>query len=196
MDGIESVKMDEWEQIRRCRAGSTSAFEPLVRRHEGRALAFAGSLLGDPDEAADVVQEAFVRAYRNLDRLEEGSRFGPWLRTILRNLCLDCLRSARHRREERWPESVGRELAREPRASDTVLRDELATRVMDAVAELDEPHRAVLVLRELEGLGYAEIADSLGIAEGTVASRLYHARRKLREILELRGVSPADLPAG
>lgn len=84
----------EWELIRRCRAGQASAFEALVRKHEAPALALAGGLLGDADDAADAVQDAFVRAYRTLDRLAEGSAFGPWFRTILRNLCLDRARGA------------------------------------------------------------------------------------------------------
>lgn len=186
--------MDEWQQIRRCRDGTPAAFEPLVRRHEGRALAYAGALLGDEDEAADAVQDAFVRAYRSLDRLEEGSPFGPWLRAILRNLCLDRIRSARRRREQRWPRTVGRSLAREPRAGGEMVRAELARHVRDAVSELSDAHRSVLVLRELGGLDYAEIADVLDLAQGTVASRLHHARSSLREILERRGISPVDLP--
>src|SRR5687767_9312125 len=87
----------EWDLVSRCLAGSTGAFEPLVKRHEGPALVVARSLLGDPDEAADAVQDAFVRAYHTLGRLRPGSAFGPWFRAILRNLCLDRLRSPRRR---------------------------------------------------------------------------------------------------
>ncbi|MFW6079468.1 MAG: RNA polymerase sigma factor, partial [Gemmatimonadota bacterium] len=76
----------ERDLVARCRRGSTAAFEPLVREYEPPALAIARGMLGDADEAADAVQDAFVRAYRSLGRLREGSRFGPWFRTILRNL--------------------------------------------------------------------------------------------------------------
>jgi RNA polymerase sigma factor (sigma-70 family) len=95
-EGVDT--QNEWDLIVRCRAGSTAAFEPLVRRHEGRALHIAELLLGDADDAADAVQEAFVRAYRSLDGLRPGSDFGAWFRSILRNHCLDRIRSAPRRR--------------------------------------------------------------------------------------------------
>jgi RNA polymerase sigma factor (sigma-70 family) len=96
----------EWDLISRCRRGSTAAFEPLVRAHEARALAVAEGMLGDVDDAADAVQEAFVKAYRSLRRLREGSTFGPWFRTILRNHCRDRLRSSGGRTHVAWDERV------------------------------------------------------------------------------------------
>lgn len=177
----------EWELIRRCRAGQASAFEALVRKHEAPALALAGGLLGDADDAADAVQDAFVRAYRTLDRLAEGSAFGPWFRTILRNLCLDRLRSPRRRRRERWsPETLDRRAWTEPAAPQALERRELTAAVHAALAELSPEHRQVLVLREMEGFSYAEIAETLGISAGTVASRLYHARARMKQALLAR----------
>lgn len=179
----------EWELIRRCRAGSTAAFEPLVRGHERGALTLAQGLLGDADEAADAVQEAFVKAYRTLGRLREGSAFGPWFRSILRNHCLDLLRSPRRRATE-WSEGeVDATHWSEPVAPERIEREQLAEAVQRALATLSAEHRQILVLKEIEGLGYAEIAEATGIPAGTVASRLYHARAALKRVLLSRGIS-------
>src|SRR3990172_2209835 len=101
--GVDSET--ERELIDRCRAGSTAAFEPLVKAHEAQALLLAEGLLGDADDAEDAVQDAFVKAYRSLGKLEEGSAFGPWFRAILRNRCIDLLRSAPRRRKASWTEA-------------------------------------------------------------------------------------------
>lgn len=184
-----SVSPDDWTLIRESRGGVTRAYGSLVRRYERGALAYAGALLGDDTEAEDAVQDAFVRAYRSLDRLEEGSAFGPWLRVIVRNLCLDRLKSARWRREREWPEEGPAPAAREPDAHREVERAELARRVHEAVRRLSREHREVLVLREMDGLGYAEIARVLDVPGGTVASRLHHAREELKRALERDGIT-------
>lgn len=183
----------EWELIRRCRNGSTAAFEPLVRGYEGPALTTARMLLGDGDEAADAVQEAFIRAYRALGRLQEGSAFGPWFRGILRNLCLDRLRSPQARRESWSPRTMDSHAWSEPAGSVRLERLEIANAVQTALEELSAEHRSVLVLKEMEGLSYVEIAEALGIASGTVASRLYHARAALKKVLVARGITLEDI---
>lgn len=182
----------EWELILRCLAGSAAAYEPLVRRHERAALAIATGLLGDRDDAADAVQEAFVRAYTKLDRLAEGTSFGAWFRAILRNICLDRLKSPAAR-SERWTAAVEAEAGwAEPPSIDAVARERLAAMVQAALARLPAEHRAVLVLREMDGLSYAGIAAELGIPPGTVASRLYHARAALARELRALGFDPED----
>jgi RNA polymerase sigma-70 factor, ECF subfamily len=183
---------NEWDLIRRCRRGSAAAFEPLVRGNEARALAVAGALLGDPDDAADAVQEAFVRAYRGLRTLREGSAFGPWFRTILRNHCRDRLRSADRRRAPWDAAALDRRAWQEPSAPARLERAELSTAVEGALAELPPEHREVLVLKEMEGMRYEEIAAALGIPAGTVASRLHHARAALKRALGARGVTPGE----
>lgn len=183
----------EWELIRRCRSGSTAAFEPLVRSHEKPAIAVAAALLGDEDDAADAVQEAFVRAYRALGRLKEGSAFGPWFRSILRNLCLDRQRSPQSRRESWTSETMDQRVWSEPSGSARLEQLELANALHAALATLSPEHRQVLVLKEMEGLGYAEIAEALGMASGTVASRLYNARAALKKSLVARGITLEDV---
>jgi RNA polymerase sigma factor (sigma-70 family) len=178
----------EWDLIARCRAGSAAAFEPLVREHEARALAMAGALLGDEDEAADAVQDAFVKAYRALHRLEDGTDFGAWFRRILRNHCLDRLRSPSRRRRVRLEQrAVDAVQWAEAEGATTVEAHELAAAVRTALAGLSAEHREILVLKEIEDMSYAEIARTMGIPPGTVASRLHHARSALRRIVEAGG---------
>jgi RNA polymerase sigma-70 factor, ECF subfamily len=188
------VTTTEWDLIARCRAGSTTAFEPLVRAHERAALWFATALLGDGDEAADAVQDAFVVAYRSLGRLREGSAFGGWYRTILRRVCIDRLRSPRLKRRRRLePGEVDRQRWHEATGVLSSERTELQAIVRRALAQLPGEQRTVLVLKELEGLGYAEIAQSLGIPIGTVGSRLNHARSALRRVLLEAGITLEDV---
>lgn len=183
---------NELELIRKCRRGASAAFEPLVRGHEGRALAVAEALLGDADEAADAVQEAFVRAYRSLRTLREGSAFGPWFRTILRNHCRDRLRGADRRRVEWSPETMDRQGWTEPEGAAGLEREELAGAVRAALARLPPEHREILVLKEMEEMRYAEIAAALDIPPGTVASRLHHARAALRKALTAEGITQEE----
>ena len=185
----------EWDLIRRCRWGSASAFEPLVRKYEGEALALAEAMLADRDDAADAVQDAFIRAYRGLGRLTEGSSFGPWFRAILRNLCLDRLRAPARRRRVDLADSEGTiELRVEPTGGDVLERAELAAEVQRALRRISDEHRVILVLKEMQGMSYAEIARELSIPPGTVASRLYHARSALKQALLGQGFTPEGPP--
>jgi RNA polymerase sigma-70 factor (ECF subfamily) len=183
----------EWDLVSRCLAGSTGAFEPLVKRHEGPALVVARSLLGDPDEAADAVQDAFVRAYHTLGRLRPGSAFGPWFRAILRNLCLDRLRSPRRRGQSLDEDVVDERVWSEASAPLEAERHELVGVVQEALMKLSADHREVLVLKEMEELDYKEIAEMLGVPKGTVGSRLFHARAALQKVLLTQGVTLEDI---
>lgn len=184
----------EWDLIQRCQRGATVAFEPLVRAHEGPALGYATALLGDADDAADALQDAFVLAFRSLRRLRPGSQFGPWFRTIVRNVCLDRLRSPRHRRRVTLePRSVDGIAWVEPTARRNAENARLQEILAEVLQQLPAEQRLVMLLREVEGLSYAEIAAQLGVPAGTVASRLNHARTALRHALTARGVGVEDL---
>lgn len=178
----------EWGLIEQCRRGRTAAFEPLVRSHQSSALAIANGLLLDGDEAADAVQDAFVRAYNGLNRLAEGSAFGPWFRSIVRNSCLDRLRARSRHPQESLTDDVTPHEWIEPTGTDRIERLELASAVWAALRRISDAHREVLVLKEMEGMSYRDIARALGIAEGTVASRVFHARAALREELISQGL--------
>jgi RNA polymerase sigma-70 factor (ECF subfamily) len=178
----------EWGLIDQCRRGRTAAFEPLVRAHQSSALALANGMLLDRDEAADAVQDSFVRAYEGLNRLAEGSAFGPWFRSIVRNLCLDRLRAkSRHRQESLTEEAAAAEWVA-PVGTKRLEQRQLADDVWTALGKISPAHREVLVLKEMEGMSYAEIASTLKVAEGTVASRVFHARAALRKELIALGL--------
>ncbi|HEX7705545.1 MAG TPA: sigma-70 family RNA polymerase sigma factor [Thermoanaerobaculia bacterium] len=177
----------ERELIERCRRGSTASFESLVRTHQRPALAIAEALLGNVDDAADAVQEAFVKAFRSLGRLREGSTFGPWFRSILRNHCRDLLRAPRPAVAEWSEQSVDPSLWTEPTAQLGLEREELGDAVRTALGRISPEHREILVLKEIEELSYAEIAAAMNIPAGTVASRLHHARAALRRALQKHG---------
>jgi RNA polymerase sigma-70 factor (ECF subfamily) len=169
--------MDDHEAIGRCRAGEAEAFRHLVERYQREAIGHARAILGDAEEARDAAQEAFLAAYRALDRFDTTRRFYPWLYTILRNRCLKLLAARAARRTE----SVERlELLAEPPG----LPVEETLALERALGELGAEDREVLTLRHFDGLSYAELAELLGVPQGTVMSRLFNARRRLRERLE------------
>jgi RNA polymerase sigma-70 factor (ECF subfamily) len=173
---------DETFLIARARQGDLSAFEEVVRIHQRRVYGVALRIVRSHDVADDVAQEAFLRAWRSLDRFELGRPFGPWVRRIAANLAVNHVRSPRAR-EEALPEGHAETPSRDPGPLAAVLGDE-ARRVLDeAVAALPAPQRAVFVLRAVEELSYAEIAEALGISPGTVMSRLFRARERLARAL-------------
>lgn len=181
----------ERELIRKCIAGDPRFYEPIVRAYERQALRVAVGLLRDPDEARDAVQEAFVKAYHALPKFDVSRRFAPWFYQILRNQCRDMLRSraSRAKLEVKDPDVDHRPAG--PDASPERYRERRAIQalVWRALERLEEDQRDILVLKELQDLRYEEIAEILDIPEGTVASRLYYARRALKDVLEEMGAS-------
>jgi RNA polymerase sigma-70 factor (ECF subfamily) len=164
--------------IARARRGDPSAFEEIVRLYQRRVYGVALRIVRAHDVADDVAQEAFLRAWRSLDRFDLDRPFGPWVCRIAANLAVNYVRSPRAR-EEGLPEGHAEEKAKAPGPLGALLDGE-ATRVLDAaLAELPGEQRAVLVMRAVEEMSYAEIAEALGISPGTVMSRLYRAREKL-----------------
>ena len=173
---------DEAFVVARARKGDASAFEELVRRHQRRVYAVALRIVRAHDVADDVAQEAFVRAWRALDRFEAGRPFAPWVCRIAANLAINHVRSPRAR-EDGLPEGHHETPAHDPSPLGEVL-DEEAARVLDAaVATLPVEQRAVFVLRTVEDMPYEAIAEALSLSPGTVMSRLFRAREKLARSL-------------
>jgi RNA polymerase sigma-70 factor (ECF subfamily) len=173
---------DESFLLARARRGDLAAFEEVVRRHQRRVYGTALRIVRAHDVADDVAQEAFVRAWRSLDRFELGRPFGPWVCRIAANLAVNHVRSPRAR-EVGLPEGHAETPSSDPGPLGAVLDDE-AKRVLDAaVAGLPADQRAVFVLRAVEEMSYAEIAESLGLSLGTVMSRLFRARERLAKAL-------------
>ena len=181
----------ERELIVKCRGGDARFYEPLVRAYEPSGMRIALGMMGNPDDARDALQDAFVKAWGNLARFDVGRPFGPWFFQILRNHCRDLLRSRTSRfRVEVLDESVASHAtdaeAGPERGRERTAAKELLWRGLERIGP---DHREILVLKELEGLRYPEIAAILDIPAGTVASRLFHARHALRDALEEMGVT-------
>jgi len=183
--------MVEADLIRRCRAGETACYEPLVRAYEAPALRIALSMLGDADDARDAVQDAFVKAYQSLARFDEERPFAPWFFRILRNRCRDALRSRKPNVELSVLDQSREALAAGDSGDPERVHERTAARerLWRALGTIADEHREVLVLKELQGFRYAEIAKILGVPEGTVASRLYHARKALKDALLAQGAA-------
>jgi RNA polymerase sigma-70 factor (ECF subfamily) len=161
----------------RCRAGDQAAFVALVARHERPLMATAYHLLRDRDDAADAVQETFLRAYRALDRYDDAQRFGAWLGRIGVNVCLSMLRARRDRPAAApgaWEYG---------RTEPAYARAEQAIVLRGALAPLSPQDRAILLLRHVHGLSSAEIGEAVGLPPATVRTRLARGLRAVRTAL-------------
>ncbi len=180
--------------IEKAQAGNQEAFRALVERHQRRAFSIALSLARDENDARELVQDAFLRVYKNLGSFQGQSSFFTWLYRIITNLSIDLIRrpgrqvaeltEGRHDAEDS-PEVDFPFLSRIDGAdpSDVVRRGEIATRLRTALDALPDYHRGVIVMREVEGLSYEEMAQAMGVSKGTIMSRLFHARQKLQRAL-------------
>ncbi len=178
--------MSEWDLIRNCQKGDAAAFEEITGKYYRRIFMVILGMVHHREDALDVAQETFYRAFKNIKRFEGGSSFYTWLYRIAVNLAIDF-----QRRQKRGPadqkenmdevivetETLGTDPYRE-------LRDrELGERLLSAIDELTPDHKAVILMRAVEGLSYKEIGRIMNCSEGTVMSRLHYARKKLSEKL-------------
>lgn len=181
-----SVITDDQTLINRCRAGETAAFGLLVDRYQNRLLRTLVPLLGSVHDALDAAQDAFVLAYQKLDSFRGDSAFYSWLFRIAYNSSMTARRKRRHdprqsleqRHEATGGDPVDGHAGSDP--AQTVLTDERRKLVRDALNELSEEFRDPLILRELEGLRYEEIADILDCPLGTIRSRIHRGRIELK----------------
>ena len=183
-------------------SGDQAAFSLLVQRHYRRALRVALGLLKDPHDAEDVVQEAFAKAHGRMNEFEGASSFYTWLYRIIVNLSIDQIRKKRRERRHLLDEDETTEVFSHQTAElwpkydtsnpdEVTFRRQLGAQLNKALAELPEIHQAVVLLRELEGQSYDQIASILQIKKGTVMSRLFHARRGMQRFLSKQD-EPAD----
>jgi RNA polymerase sigma-70 factor (ECF subfamily) len=184
--------------VEEARQGSHAAFEELVRRYSERAFRAAYRVVRNTETAEEVLQEAFLKAYRALRRFECRSSFYTWLYRIVVNLALDRRRRDRPGATAEWDDRVAGEV--DPRASIPEAEDperaaqrrEVRELVARGIEQLPDGQREVILLREVEGLSYEEIAATMGISKGTVMSRLHYARRKMVSFLRQHGLDPED----
>jgi RNA polymerase sigma-70 factor, ECF subfamily len=198
------MEAEELSLVRRAQAGESEAFRALVVRHQRKVYAVALGIVKDRDLAWDVSQEAFVRVHQHLREFKGDSSFSTWVLRIATHLAIDSVRRERQSSKDDIDEvresdlSGGGEgilatsLGSNPHES--ALRKEMLGKIQEALEQLPEKHRTILVLRELEGLSYEELAERLGIHKGTVMSRLFHARKKMQALL--REYAGLAAPAG
>ncbi|HZA14391.1 MAG TPA: sigma-70 family RNA polymerase sigma factor [Myxococcaceae bacterium] len=186
---------DDLTLVKRVQAGDQRAFRTLVERYQRKVYAIAYGMLKDREDAMDVAQEAFVKVYKYLDHFKGDSSFYTWLYRISVNICIDVIRKKGGARGEdvEFDEQIahdtaqaqigalGSRLGTNPQKS--ALRRELAEKIQEALEQIPEKHRAILLLREVEGMSYEDLARVLEIPKGTVMSRLFHARAKVQKIL-------------
>ena len=185
----------EQEALEFCKQGRKEAFRPLVDAYFARLVRVARGVVGDAEEARDLVQEAFIAAYRAIDTFTPGRPFYPWMRGILLNRCKVYLRTRRRalRRARAASERPGHWVLGAA-VSPAPERRRTADLMRRAMATLDADDREILVLKHVEGFSYDELAAELDIGAGTVASRLYRARGRLKQALEK--LDPAVLEVG
>ncbi len=175
--------------------GDQSAFGKLVQRYQKKVYSVAFSMVRNPDDAMDLSQEAFIKAYRNLSGFQGSSSFYTWLYRIVVNLGIDHLRKSRRFKSVDYDDKIRRKdeetfseasilpsiLGTNP--AKALMRKELVEKMQAALDTLSPNHRTILMLREVEGMSYEEMAEVLEISKGTVMSRLHHARKNMQHAL-------------
>ena len=190
------TKEEELELVRKVQAGDTSSFETLVLENQTKVYNLALRTVGNEDDAFDMSQEAFIKAYNSIGSFRGDSRFSVWLYRLTVNVCLDFLRSE-GRRAHGSLTYLEDEDEKELEISDErfspeamVEKNELRRAVNRGLLQLPPNYRAILLLREIEGLSYEEIGEALSLEAGTVKSRIFRARKKLCSILSAEGNIP------
>ena len=186
-------KIQELELIEKARSGDTESFSALVELHQERAIHAANALVGNFEDARDLAQEAFVKAYENLDRFESKSRFYTWLYRILANTCKDFLRKRKLRRsfsfwfgkeEDESLDPISRVADGSKNAVEMLENRELGFAVQNAVNTLPFRQKLVFTLRYIEGLSLEDISDSMNITIGAVKANLWQAGQKMQNLLK------------
>jgi len=184
------VEPSDWELVRRCKEGDRQASRELVERYQRKVVAIALGMLHDREDALEVSQEAFAKVFTNIQQFKEESSFYTWLYRIVVNLAIDRQRQKSRQplleRDDQQGESDRIDAIPDVASADPyeqVKDKELGQRIRAALAELTPAHKAVILLREVEGLSYEEISEVLQCSRGTVMSRLHYARKRLQSRL-------------
>ena len=195
------TREQEREIVNRVISGDTEAFEALVLEHQNKVYSLALRMVGNEEDARDMAQEAFIRAYGSLAGFRGDSKFSVWLYRLTSNICIDFLRSRGKKRtmSMTWAGDEGEdagelEIPDETWSPESQLERSLTREsVRRGLESLSPQYREILLLREINGLSYAEIAGALSLEEGTVKSRIFRARKKLCDFLLREGnISPPE----
>lgn len=194
------TREQELAVIRRVQQGDTEAFEALVAAYEKNVFNVALQMTGNREDAQDMTQEAFIKAYSSLSSFRGDSRFSSWLYRIVSNVCLDFKRrqgrrpSASLTVEDDEGESVQLDIADESLSPETLLEQKMTREaVREGLRQLPDEQRQILLLREIQGLSYEEIGEAMDLEAGTVKSRIFRARKKLCAFLLENGNIPDSI---
>jgi RNA polymerase sigma-70 factor, ECF subfamily len=194
---VTTADPDDQELVEAAKAGDRRAFQTLYQRYERKVYAVAYGFVRNQEDALDVLQEAFIKVHRYLPNFEGQSSFYTWLYRIVANLCIDHLRRSVRKRDvefdDRLRHADNAEAATEfvpiqnlGDPAESVKNKEILAAVEESLDKLSDKHRAVIVMRELQGLSYADMASAMDCSKGTIMSRLFHARRNMPRLLRER----------
>ena len=190
--GADETQID-LDLVARSQGGDSRAFEDLVTRHRGRVYAMIQNMVKNDADAWDLSQEVFLKVWKALPKFEARAKFSTWLYRIVHNVVYDWMRKRKLKSAGEFDDqlmgenqiAVGARTTptQEARPDEAMRNDELRTRIEDAMAKLSPEHQEVVMLREVQGMDYKEIAEVMEISMGTVMSRLFYARKKLQGLL-------------
>ena len=190
---VPTAEPDDIALVRRCQAGDSRAFDELVSKYRTRVYAMIYHLVHNEQDAWDLAQDGFLKAWKSLDKFRFQSSFYTWLYRIMTNVAIDWLRKKQIQGTQEFDDTIGlhemepgSDLApkSEPHPIKKLERGEVRQRIDAAIAKLSPEHRTVILLKEMEDLQYHEIAETVGCSIGTVMSRLFYARKKLQTLLK------------
>jgi RNA polymerase sigma-70 factor, ECF subfamily len=190
---LAQVDVSELDLVKQCQAGNTEAFDQLVTRYRTRVFAMIYNMVHNEQDAWDLAQDSFVKAWKSIGRFRGRSSFYTWIYRIVMNVTIDWLRKKQVKGagtefndaiqlKEIEPASRTSPKA-DPLPHERMERSEIRARIDNAIAQISPEHRAVIVMKEIEEMQYHEIAEALGCSIGTVMSRLFYARKKLQNLL-------------
>jgi len=186
------MSQDEKYLLSRAKKGDIEAFEQLIEEYQKKIFNIALKLIGNYDDASELTQEVLIRIYRSIGKFKEQSSFATWIYSITKNVCYDELRKRKNKNIVSLDQDIlcgEDEVQRQlpdtgPSPGETVERNETVKIVNEAIQALSTEHKMVIVMRDIEGLSYEDIAKVLDCPEGTVKSRINRARKALKEILK------------
>ena len=190
---LAQADVSELDLVKRCQAGDTEAFDELVTRYRTRIFGMIYNMVHSEQDAWDLAQDSFVKAWRSINRFRGHSSFYTWIYRIVMNVTIDWLRKKQVKGGSEFDDAI--QLKEVDPASKTVPkenalpyetmeRSEIRAQIDNAIAQLSPEHRAVILMKEIEEMQYHEIAETLGCSIGTVMSRLFYARKKLQNLLK------------
>jgi len=191
---LAQVDVSDLDLVKRCQAGETEAFDELVTRYRIRIFAMIYNMVHNEQDAWDLAQESFIKAWKSISRFRGRSSFYTWIYRIVMNMTIDWLRKKQIKGagaefddciQLREIDPAAKTVPKaDPLPHERMERKEIRSRIDNAIARLSPEHRAVILMKEIENMQYHEIAETLGCSIGTVMSRLFYARKRLQNLLK------------